>query len=156
MRSSGWMVGKLKIYKGEFKMQEFEWAEGNFFSVDNDMNQDDYDPDFEDEESEFINKNDPFYRGKEDYSYGYDFISTVGLVGAAIDTELKIKRNNRLKMKVMDTERSLNEEDNDKGIGYVSVKDYVKGKRKVKKQKPLFEQWVDDVISGKKTYDDPL
>jgi hypothetical protein len=125
--------------------------------------EDGYEEAFEDAEDEFLNSNDPlrkpnFQSAVSETSPG----QTIAIVGAMLDDEraqwqASYEKNEDIEWEELD-------DDEDIATKYVSMSEHLSSGNKrptviggssVLKKRP-FEQWVEDVLSGRKTYDDPL
>ena len=106
------------------------------------------DPDkYEDEDDEFLNSNDPFRKHQRPSLYEANPGQTIAVVGAMLDEYKKIRKKSLYK-----PEKSAE----DSSIKYVSIKEHLGSDTATKKALKPFEQWVEDVLHGRKTHDDPL
>lgn len=116
---------------------------------------------FEDEDDAFINSNDPLRKNQDLSECKTSPGQTIAIVGAMLDDERAQRTASSDKNEKADWEE---DSDDEVAIRYVSMNDHLNsedekptmiGGSPVLPKRP-FEQWVDDVLSGKKTYDDPL
>jgi hypothetical protein len=112
---------------------------------------------YDDEEDEFVNANDPLRKHRGNSLMDPPSGQTIALIGSMLDAEKVQREANKI---TSDDDEGAD----DVAIEYISLHEHLSdGKTKpaviggspVLSPRP-FEQWVDDVLSGKKTYDDPL
>lgn len=138
---------------------EFGWQmEANYDDGYDHEHEDDYERRYEDEDDEIINSNDPLRQGN--FSFGINETSpgqTIAIIGAMLEED-------KQKASLDKAEKKGWQLDTSEDVEFISMSEHLEPSTKkptsiggspVLKKRP-FEQWVDDVLSGKKTYDDPL
>ena len=101
---------------------------------------------YEDEDDEFLNSNDPLRKHRRPSLYEANPGQSIAVIGAMLDESRGIGKTSSDK-----AENSAEE-----SVEYVSMQDHLGSGTTAKRPLKPFEQWVDDVLHGRKTYDDPL
>lgn len=113
---------------------------------------------FDDDEDAFVNSKDPLLRHRHASLYEAHPGQTIAVMCAILDSE-RVQRNSALTGRTEDPDADA---EDDAAIEYISLHEHLSSGARTTapgiEKRPLqpFEQWVDDVLSGKKTYDDPL
>lgn len=105
------------------------------------------DPDkYEDDEDEFLNSNDPFRKYRRPSLYEANPGQAIAVVGAMLDRYKKTGKKSF----------GRNEKNAEGCVEYVSIKKHLNLDTATKQTLKPFEQWVEDLLHGKKTYEDQL
>ena len=118
---------------------------------------------FDDEDDAFINSKDPLLRHRRSLLYDIRPGQTIAVMCAMLDDEKAQREASLDKSKQIPNILDNSDlEDEDIAIEYISLQEHMSSETHaaapgiVKCPLKPFEQWVDDVLSGKKSYDDPL